>query len=136
VRIISSIPTEAGKRHFNGLELSAQRLAFELVARGNPVDKPSVAPFPVADAQRLDGVRDGLLEMKEITPRSAIVLLTVLKDGLLEEEAYEAGVSWVLSKSAEDMRKLMDYAGMLLSLDGPANAAASGYSLCRWRLEG
>jgi len=45
VRIISSIPTEAGKRHFNGLELSAQRLAFELVVRGNPVDKPPSRPF-------------------------------------------------------------------------------------------
>jgi DNA-binding NarL/FixJ family response regulator len=64
--------------------------------------------------------------LKTILPKTVIVMMTAFKDGFLEEEAYEAGVSWVLSKSAEDVRKVLDFAGVMLSLDAPPNASRSG----------
>ena len=52
-------------------------------------------------------------ELKQVHPTLPIVMLTVFKDRFLEEQAYKAGVTWVLSKE-DEMSKVMDFARILL----------------------
>jgi DNA-binding NarL/FixJ family response regulator len=59
---------------------------------------------------------DGLelaAELKRINPRMSIVMLTAFKDRALDEKAYKAGVTWVLSKT-EGVNKVLDFARILL----------------------
>jgi DNA-binding NarL/FixJ family response regulator len=56
-------------------------------------------------------------KLKYILPTTSIVMLTVFKDRALEEQAYKAGVSWVLSKS--EAPKVLDFARILLRPDLP-----------------
>jgi YesN/AraC family two-component response regulator len=51
-------------------------------------------------------------KLKDISPKSSIVMLTAFKDNRLEEKAYQAGISWVLSKM--DACKVVDFARILL----------------------
>jgi DNA-binding NarL/FixJ family response regulator len=64
----------------------------------------------------MDGL-EAAPKLKQISPKSSIVMLTAFKDKYLEEKAYRAGVSWVLSK--EDARKVLDFARILLRPDPP-----------------
>jgi DNA-binding NarL/FixJ family response regulator len=52
-------------------------------------------------------------ELKHVLPTVPIVMLTLFKDRFLEEEAYKAGVTWVLSKD-DEMSRVMDFARILL----------------------
>ena len=54
-------------------------------------------------------------KMKNIIPKSSIVMLTAFKDTFLEEKAYEVGISWVLAKT-ESLR-IIDFARLLLRHD-------------------
>jgi YesN/AraC family two-component response regulator len=54
-------------------------------------------------------------KLKDISPKSSIVMLTAFKDNRLEEKAYQAGISWVLSKM--DACKVVDFARILLRPD-------------------
>jgi DNA-binding NarL/FixJ family response regulator len=69
---------------------------------------------------------DGLelaAKLKRINPRMSIVMLTAFKDKALDEKAYKAGVTWVLSKT-EGINKVFDFARILLRQDPPpANAS-------------
>jgi CheY-like chemotaxis protein len=56
-------------------------------------------------------------KLKNIIPKSSIVMLTAFKDKLLEEKAYKAGISWVLAKT--EARKVLDFARILLRPDPP-----------------
>jgi two-component system, NarL family, response regulator DegU len=51
-------------------------------------------------------------KIKHFSPNSSIVMLTAFKNRILEQKAYQAGVSWVLSK--EDASKILDFARILL----------------------
>lgn len=65
---------------------------------------------------------DGLevaTKLKNINPNSPIVMLTAYKDRYLEERAYKAGVTWVLSKT-ENASKVLEFARILLRPDPPA----------------
>jgi DNA-binding NarL/FixJ family response regulator len=65
---------------------------------------------------------DGLelaAELKRIDPKMFVVILTALKDKSLDEKAYKAGVTWVLSK-AEGLGKVVDFARILLRSDPPS----------------
>jgi DNA-binding NarL/FixJ family response regulator len=64
----------------------------------------------------MDGI-EAARKLKHMIPTTSIVMLTAFKDGVLEEQAYKAGVSWVLSKS--DATKVLDFARILLSSDAP-----------------
>jgi DNA-binding NarL/FixJ family response regulator len=64
----------------------------------------------------MDGI-EAARKLKHMIPTTSIVMLTAFRDGVLEEQAYEAGVSWVLSKS--DATKVLDFARILLSPDAP-----------------
>jgi DNA-binding NarL/FixJ family response regulator len=55
-------------------------------------------------------------ELKKGRPLVPIVMLTMFKDKFLEERAYKAGVSLVLSKE-ESMKRVADYARILLRPD-------------------
>jgi DNA-binding NarL/FixJ family response regulator len=70
----------------------------------------------------MDGL-EAAPKLKNICPQSSIVLLTAFKDKFLEEKAYKAGVSWVLSK--EDARKVLDFARILLRPDDPPILSSS-----------
>ena len=64
-------------------------------------------------------IMDGLQaapKLKGINPKSYIVMLTAFKDKYLEEKAYKAGVSWVLSKT-EDLGRVFEFARILLRPD-------------------
>ena len=52
--------------------------------------------------------------LKKTSPRLPIVMLTAFKDRFLEQQAFNAGVSWVLSKT-EDVSTVVDFARILLS---------------------
>jgi DNA-binding NarL/FixJ family response regulator len=54
-------------------------------------------------------------KMKAIIPKSSIVMLTAFKDKFLEEKAYQAGISWVLSKT--ESPRIIDFAKILLRHD-------------------
>lgn len=56
-------------------------------------------------------------KLKNIIPKSSIVMLTAFKDKLLEEKAYKAGISWVLAKT--EARRVLDFARILLRPDTP-----------------
>ena len=64
----------------------------------------------------MDGL-EAAPKLKQISPKSSIVMLTAFKDKYLEEKAYKAGVSWILSK--EEARKVLDFARILLRPDPP-----------------
>jgi DNA-binding NarL/FixJ family response regulator len=55
-------------------------------------------------------------ELKRINPRMPIVMLTAFKDDALDKRAYEAGVTWVLSKT-DGVNKVFDFARILLRPD-------------------
>ncbi len=55
-------------------------------------------------------------QLKAMSPRSPIVMLTAFKDKHLEQEARKIGISWVFSKS-DDTRKVLDFARIVLSPD-------------------
>jgi DNA-binding NarL/FixJ family response regulator len=63
----------------------------------------------------MDGI-EAALHLKNIAPKSPIIMLTAFKNSSLEEKAYKAGVSWVLSKT-EDVHKVLDFARILLRPD-------------------
>ena len=67
----------------------------------------------------MDGL-EAAPKLKGISPKSSNVMLTAFKDKYLEEKAYKAGVSWVLSKT--DVRKILDFARILLRPDAPPGA--------------
>ena len=69
----------------------------------------------------MDGL-EAAPKLKSISPKSSIVMLTAFKDSRLEEKAYQAGVSWVLSKM--EACKVLDFARILLKPDTPP--ASSG----------
>jgi DNA-binding NarL/FixJ family response regulator len=52
--------------------------------------------------------------LKKSSPRLPIVMLTAFKDRFLEQQAFNAGVSWVLSKT-EDVSTVVEFARILLS---------------------
>ena|ERR1700691_856798 len=54
-------------------------------------------------------------KLKNICPTTSIVMLTAFNDRTLEEKAYKAGISWVLSK--DDSHKILDFARILLRTD-------------------
>jgi DNA-binding NarL/FixJ family response regulator len=60
--------------------------------------------------------------LKQDSPKVPIVMLTMFKDKFLEERAYKAGVSLVLSKE-ESMARVADYARVLLRPDTHKAAA-------------
>jgi DNA-binding NarL/FixJ family response regulator len=62
-------------------------------------------------------------KLKSICPKASIVMLTAFKDVYLEQKAYQAGVSWVLSKTTDDVRKVIDFARILLRPDFPFEPA-------------
>src|SRR5271155_4446702 len=70
----------------------------------------------------MDGV-EAARRLKDILPTTSIVMLTAFKEKLLEEQAYKAGISWVLSKS--EATKVLDFARILLRPDG-ASAKSDG----------
>jgi DNA-binding NarL/FixJ family response regulator len=61
---------------------------------------------------------DAATQLKKDSPRVPIVMLTMFKDKFLEDRAYKAGVSLVLSKE-ESMARVADYARILLKPDAP-----------------
>jgi DNA-binding NarL/FixJ family response regulator len=64
-------------------------------------------------------------KLKSICPKASIVMLTAFKDVYLEQKAYKAGVSWVLSKTTDDVRKVIDFARILLRPDLPYEPAVA-----------
>ena len=56
---------------------------------------------------------DAASHLKKQSPKIPIVMLTMFKDKFLEQRAYKAGVSLVLSKE-ESMSRVADYARILL----------------------
>lgn len=69
----------------------------------------------------MDGI-EVARKLKNVSPRSSIVMLTAFKDKILEDKAYKAGISWVLSK--DDAPRLLDFARILLR-PVPAQALAN-----------
>ena len=65
---------------------------------------------------------DAATQLKKDSPRVPIVMLTMFKDKFLEDRAYKAGVSLVLSKE-ESMGRVADYARILLKPDTPKEVA-------------
>ncbi len=55
-------------------------------------------------------------QLKAMSPKLPIVMLTAFKDKQLEQEARKVGISWVFSKS-EDAKKVLDFARILLRPD-------------------
>jgi DNA-binding NarL/FixJ family response regulator len=55
-------------------------------------------------------------QLKGLSPGVPIVMLTMFKDKFLEDRAYKAGISLVLSKE-ENMVRVADYARILLKPD-------------------
>ena len=72
----------------------------------------------------MDGI-EAAPKLKEISPKSPIVMLTAFKDRALEEKAYRAGITWVLSKN-ENMRKIVDFARVLMRPDAPVLIPETG----------
>lgn len=67
-------------------------------------------------------IMDGLEvapKLKDISPQSSIVMLTAFKDRFIEEQAYRAGVSWVLSKTTDDIGRVLEFARILRRPDPP-----------------
>lgn len=62
----------------------------------------------------MDGI-EAARKMKDIIPKSSIIMLTAFKDRFLEEKAYQVGISWVLSKS--EAPRVLDFARVLLRHD-------------------
>ncbi len=62
----------------------------------------------------MDGI-EAARELKHLIPTTSIVMLTAFKDRGLEEQAYDAGISWILAKS--DTLKILDFARILLRPD-------------------
>jgi len=62
----------------------------------------------------MDGL-EAARKLKRILPTTSIVMLTAFKDRALEEQAYNAGISWVLSKS--EASRVLDFARILLRPD-------------------
>ncbi len=56
-------------------------------------------------------------KLKAISPRLRIVLLTAFKDTTLDQQAYEAGATWVLSKTEDDVSRVLDFARILMRPD-------------------
>ena len=54
-------------------------------------------------------------KLKNICPTTSILMLTAFNDRILEDKAYKAGISWVLSK--DDSHKIIDFARILLRTD-------------------
>jgi DNA-binding NarL/FixJ family response regulator len=67
----------------------------------------------------MDGL-EAARKLKDISPESPIVMLTAFKDRFIEKRAYEAGVSWILSKTTDDIRKVVDFARILLRSEAHA----------------
>lgn len=67
----------------------------------------------------MDGL-EAARKMKEIIPKSSIVMLTAFKDKFLEEKAYQVGISWVLSKG--ESPRIVEFAKILLRHDHYATA--------------
>src|ERR1700742_4739084 len=62
-------------------------------------------------------VMDGLQaapHMKTLNPDLRIVMLTAFRDRGLEMKAYKAGVTWVLSKTEDNITRVRDFARILL----------------------
>lgn len=72
--------------------------------------------FVVLDSRmpRMNGLETAA-KLKHLSPTISIVMLTAFKDRMLDEQAYKAGVSWVLSK--EDASRILDFARILLRPD-------------------
>jgi DNA-binding NarL/FixJ family response regulator len=66
----------------------------------------------------MDGL-EAAPKLKDISPQSSIVMLTAFKDKFIEERAYKAGVSWILSKTTDDIKKVVDFARILTRSDSP-----------------
>jgi DNA-binding NarL/FixJ family response regulator len=62
----------------------------------------------------MDGL-EAARKIKDLLPRSSIVMLSAFKDGYLEKKAYQAGISWVLAKG--DAGRVLDFARILLRSD-------------------
>ena len=60
-------------------------------------------------------------QLKQGNPMLPIVMLTAFKDRFLEEKAYEAGVSLILSKS-DDANRVVNFARILLKADSGTTA--------------
>jgi DNA-binding NarL/FixJ family response regulator len=73
----------------------------------------------------MDGL-EAARKIKNLIPKSSIVMLSVFKDGYLEKKAYEAGISWVLAKG--EAGRVVDFARILLRSD-PAFVTASAASI-------
>jgi DNA-binding NarL/FixJ family response regulator len=58
-------------------------------------------------------------KLKAEIPQLPIVMLTAFKDRFLEQQAFNVGVSWVLSKT-EDVSTVVDFARILLKSANPA----------------
>ncbi len=63
-------------------------------------------------------------KLKEEIPQLPIVMLTAFKDRFLEQQAFNAGVSWVLSKT-EDVSTVVDFARILLKSTHPGGQLAA-----------
>jgi DNA-binding NarL/FixJ family response regulator len=61
--------------------------------------------------------------LRKSQPKLPIVMLTAFKDRFLEQQAFNAGVSWVLSKT-EDVSTVVDFARILMEASA-ATAATS-----------
>ena len=71
-------------------------------------------------------IMDGLEtapKLKNISPQSSIVMLTMFKDKFIEDKAYKAGVSWILSKMTDDLSKVVDFARILLRAEPPRESS-------------
>jgi DNA-binding NarL/FixJ family response regulator len=66
-------------------------------------------------------------KLKDISPNSSIVMLTAFKDRFLEERAYRAGISWVLSKTTDDVHRVIDFARILLRPDSHLESTGTQY---------
>jgi DNA-binding NarL/FixJ family response regulator len=57
--------------------------------------------------------------LKKSRPQLPIVMLTAFKDRFLEQQAFNAGVSWVVSKT-QDVSTVVDFAHILLQVNSTA----------------
>jgi DNA-binding NarL/FixJ family response regulator len=64
-------------------------------------------------------------QLKKLDPHLRIVMLTAFKDQTLETKAYSAGVTWVLSKTEDNISKVRDFVRILLRPDGPQASVAT-----------
>jgi DNA-binding NarL/FixJ family response regulator len=64
-------------------------------------------------------------KLKEISPDASIVMLTAFKDKSIEEKAYKAGISWVLSKTTDNISKVLEFGRILRRPAAPLESAVS-----------